>query len=264
MRYLKLFFFLIILGLFFVFTIPLYPFLFFFRNRTRKSLNYIVTWTSTAWLKILGIKVRINGTLDKTKNYLIVANHLSYLDALIISSFLPSSFVTSLEVKSTSFLGHLTMLSGCLFVNRKDKSKINLEILGLRDALLKNINVTFFPEATSTDGTAVIRFRKPLFEASIASGKPILPITINYQEVSSNKVSDKNRDSVFWYGEMTFFPHFMNLLKQSEVITELVIHEPFTPELYPVFELAEKAHQIISNSYKPILQEMRPNEIIKV
>ncbi len=209
-------------------------------------------WTSMAWLKILDIEVITNRDIKKDESYLVVANHLSYLDVLVISSVIPCSFVTSLEIKATSVLGHLTMLSGCLYVNRKDKSKINLEIKELVEALGRNISVTFFPEATSTDGSNVLRFRKPLFEASISSGKLILPMTINYLEISKQAVTTRNKDFLFWYGDMTFYPHFMNLLCQSKIKIKLDIHEPFKPEIYPVLELAEKAHKVISGTYQPI------------
>jgi 1-acyl-sn-glycerol-3-phosphate acyltransferase len=262
MKYLKLLFFTIVLCLFFLVTIPLYPFLFMKENKTRKILNSIVQWTSRAWLKILDIQVKTNRNINTEETYLIVSNHLSYLDALVISAIIPSSFVTSLEVKSTSFLGHLSMLAGCLFVNRKDKSKINQEIQGLRDALKENISVTFFPEATSTDGSNVIRFRKPLFEASISSGRSILPLTLNYVEISEQKINPENRDYLFWYGDMTFFPHFMNLLSLSKIKVEIEIHEPFKPEIFPVFELADRAHKVISHSYHPIVTPVRLHEII--
>ncbi len=262
MKYLKLLAFTLILLLFFFLTIPLYPCLYLSENRTRKLLNFLVKWTSWAWLKVLDIKVKTNRKFHDSETYLIVSNHLSYLDALVISSVFPTSFVTSLEVKATSFLGHLTMLAGCLYVNRKDKSKIDIEIQGLRNALKNNISVTFFPEATSTDGSNVIRFRKPLFEASISSGRSILPLTINYVEVSHEKITTSNRDYLFWYGEMTFFPHFMNLLNQSNITVELEIHDPFLPEIFPVFELADRAHKVISNSYNPITPSMRAYEII--
>jgi 1-acyl-sn-glycerol-3-phosphate acyltransferase len=262
MKYFKLLAFTLILLLFFFFTIPLYPCLFLFENKTRKILNFLVKWTSWAWLKVLDIKVKTSKNFDESETFMIVSNHLSYLDALIISSVFPTSFVTSLEVKATSFLGHLTMLAGCLYVNRKDKSKIDMEIQGLRKALKENISVTFFPEATSTDGSHVIRFRKPLFEASISSGRRILPLTINYEEVSYQKISTHNRDSLFWYGEMTFFSHFMNLLDQSKIKVNLEVHEPFRPEIFPLFELAERSHHIISNSYNPVTSNLRQNEII--
>jgi 1-acyl-sn-glycerol-3-phosphate acyltransferase len=214
-----------------------------------------------AWLKILDIEVITNRDIKKDESYLVVANHLSYLDVLVISSVIPCSFVTSLEIKATSVLGHLTMLSGCLYVNRKDKSKINLEIKELVEALGRNISVTFFPEATSTDGSNVLRFRKPLFEASIKSGKPILPLTINYLKISGQKITNNNKDHLFWYGDMTFFPHFMNLLKLSKIKVSLDIHESFQPEIFQLFELAEKAHQVVSTNYFPISKDLDKNLI---
>lgn len=188
------------------------------------------------------------------RNYLIVSNHLSYLDILIIAAKIPTAFVTSTDIKNTPFLGQIVTLAGCLFVNRKNKENIKNEIKELREALNYGINVVVFPEATSTNGDEVLRFRHPLFEASIATSSPILPLTINYKRISKVPVNLNNRDIVCWYGDMGFFSHFLKVLEQKEILVELNISEPFTPSLINSIEAALKSHQIVSNNFKSLNQ----------
>lgn len=203
-------------------------------------------------LKVLNIKVdyKVPYGFNPNANYLIVANHLSYLDVIILAAKFPSCFVTSKEVKETPFIGQLSSLAGCLFVDRKNKQFIKDEIFELRTALTDGMNVIVFPEATSTNGEEILRFRRPLFEASIATQKQILPITINYQKIAKQDISRLNRDIVCWYGEMTFFDHFLKVLNQREILVEIHVAEPFAPEILTSIDLAIKSHHIVKSNYK--------------
>ena len=199
-------------------------------------------------LKILGIEVQIDGQFSQ-KNYLIVSNHLSYLDVLILASQKPSCFVTSKEIEKTPFLGHICRLAGCLFVDRKNKKNLRGEISELREALASGLNVTVFPEATSTNGDEVLNFRRPLFESSIATGKAILPLTINYISISGKKISLENRDKICWYGDMDFFPHFLNLLNERKVVVEIKVSEPIIPHLMNTIDLALQSQKKVSQYF---------------
>ena len=151
-------------------------------NRARPKLTKIISLTGKYGLIIIGVKVNLKIlNSDLNHNFLIVCNHLSYLDVLIISQFIPCSFVTSKEMKRTPFLGQLCSLGGCLFVDRQNRNNLSGEVQELTTALKNGLNVTIFPEATSTNGQCVIRFRRPLFQAAINSKSKVLPIVLNYQ-----------------------------------------------------------------------------------
>ena len=254
MKTIKLISFVVLVAFYFLTTVPLYPLFLLFPMTVRAILIQQVSFYSKWLLKVLGIKTDFKNLpgLDQQENYLVVSNHLSYLDVLVLASKLPACFVTSREIKQTPFLGQLCSLAGCLFVDRKNRSGLKGEINELRDALKSGLNVIVFPEATSTDGSEVLRFKRPLFESSVATSKPILPITINYQLISKKPVSLKNRDLICWYGDMDFFPHFLTLLEQTEVHVEVILNQPFLPEFLPTQELALKSHQVVSSSFRPL------------
>lgn len=258
MKYIKFFAFVLILVCFFALTLLLYPFKFVAPFDARKILSDIVSFHASLILTILQVEVNVRNEtrLIGIENSLVVSNHLSYLDVLILATTLPSCFVTSKEIKRSFFLGQIVTLAGCLFVDRKNKTNLRGEINELREALSAGLNVTIFPEATSTDGSEVLRFKRPLFESAIATARPILPITINYTNISNESVSTNNRDIVCWYGTMAFFPHFLKLLNQSNITVEVQVHEPFYPKLLASVDLAIKSHQIVSQSYRPINNEI--------
>lgn len=251
MKLLKLIAFSFVITVFMLVSLPAFPFLFVFKSVTRKKLILLVSISAKLMLKVLNIKVtyKLPESMHKDANFLIVANHLSYLDVIILATKFPSCFVTSTEVKESPFLGQLTQLAGCLFVDRKNKKNLFQEIVELREALNDGMNVIVFPEATSTNGEVILRFRRPLFEASIATQKPILPVTINYQEISGKSIDRNNRDIVCWYGDMTFLNHFLKVLHQKEILVEIVVSEPFAPEFLTSIELAIKSHQQVNSNY---------------
>lgn len=258
MKTFKLFAFTLVIILFVLISLPFYPFLYVNKSFTRKTLLRLVSISSKLMLKVLNIKVdyKIPSSFKKNSNYLIVANHLSYLDILILSAKFPSCFVTSFEVRKSPFLGQLSILAGCLFVDRQDKSNLKNEVIELREALKDGLSVTVFPEATSTNGEEILRFRKPLFEASIATQKQILPITINYQTIEGQKIDRLNRDIVCWYGEMAFFNHFLKIVNIKNIQVEVLTAEPFSPAILSSIDLAMKSHHIVKSNYKGFSQAM--------
>lgn len=254
MKNLKFLCFVLTIVSFFLTTVPLYPFFLLFPSKIRRLLVLSVSVYSRLMLRILNIKVIFKGLENSQKysNHLIVSNHLSYIDVIMLSSELPSSFVTSKEIKSSAFLGQIVSLAGCLFVDRKNKAQIKNEISQIESALTSGLNVTIFPEATSTNGDGVLKFKRSLFESSLGAKKPVLPITINYISVSGQDVSGMNRDYLCWYGDMDFFPHFMKLLEQKEVVAEIVVNEAFLPESMPSVELAQKSYDSVSKYFRPL------------
>jgi 1-acyl-sn-glycerol-3-phosphate acyltransferase len=214
----------------------------------------IAVFYTSVLARILGLKVTLAGeaaALLASHPKLIVANHLSYLDVLAFSMHFRSSFVTSLEVKNTVFLGEIVTAAGCLFVDRKDRRNLGTEVTELTEAMQDGLNVAIFPEATSTNGDEVIRFRRPLFSAALQANVPIVPVSINYLSVNGEPVSSQNRDLVCWYGDMDFFPHFMKLFGGKGVEVELRVGRPLSPEGDPQ-SLAEAAHARVVEHFKPL------------
>ena len=223
-------------------------------HRARPFLIQIVSIICKLGLKIFNVKVRKTfAPVDFNDNYLIVSNHLSYLDILIISSYLPTCFVTSHEMKETPFLGHLCLLGGCLFVERRSRAGITGEVKELSNALDDGLNVVIFPEATSTNGESVIRFRRPLFQAAINAHAKVLPLCLNYRTLDGEKLTIKNRDKVFWYGDMGFLGHALALFKHKGVVAELTIMPSLKSTDYAdKNELSDVCYKLVSDEFEVI------------
>ena len=184
-------------------------------------------------------------------NCLIVSNHLSYLDIPMIASLLPGCFVTSREIQKIAFLGHLTQLAGCLFVERRSRLFLKNETRSLSHALKQGLNVVLFPEGTSSNGDGVLRFRQPLFQAAFDAGKPVLPVSIRYTRIGGNPFAPSNRDQVCWYDDMAFWPHFKNLANLSVISVNIHIHPLVYPEGFSgPKELSRHCHNLTARTYR--------------
>jgi 1-acyl-sn-glycerol-3-phosphate acyltransferase len=205
------------------------------KQRKRLALN--TAFTSRRMLRLFGLKVRVPGRQNLKallqENHLIVSNHVSYIDILVLSSVHPFIFITSLEMAANPVLGDITRSGGSLFTNRKKYTSLPLEINNFSAALTQGFDLMLFPEGTSTNGETIREFRKSLFQTSINAQKPILPICVKYKTLDGKPIeSQAQRDIVCWYGEMTFVPHFWQILgHQIEAEVTVLESIPFDPSL---------------------------------
>ena len=205
-------------------------------------------------VKLLGFNIKLNNLeawdILQEENFLIIANHVSYLDIAILTSIRPFLFITSHEMKNTPFLGQLTQLGGSLYTDRKKFTGIMGEIKNFATFLHDGFNVVLFPEATSTDGKQLRNFKKSLLQVAIEAQKPILPICIKYVSNDNQPISDKNRDNLYWYGDMAFLPHFMRLVKTKQTEIEVTVLDKI--QVTPQSErknLSDNAFEQISKKY---------------
>lgn len=243
-----------VLFLYMIVSLCIYALCLFKINRARPFLTVLVSYVSRAALAIIGINVvQKNVTSQIPDHSMIVSNHLSYMDVFIISSKFPTCFVTSVEMKNTFFLGHLCMLGGCLFVDRKNRRKIHKEVKELTMALKHKLNVVVFPEATSTDGAHVYPFKPPMLQAAIDAHAEILPLCLNYRKLDGEIVSKKNHELVFWFGDKPFFEHALALFAKKRVEVELsVLNVVEAKNFATKSELAVHVHDLIQSHYQNI------------
>lgn len=253
--FIKAFIFVISISSYFVITTFLYPFLIMKPMSTRKVINSLLLKYSRFYCWFMGIRVKkiIEEDFKDEESYLVISNHLSYTDIIVIVSQHKCSFVTSVEIKKTPFLGQICQLAGCLFVERRSRKKLGSEVKELSDALRSGLNVVVFPEATSTNGEEVIRFKRPLFRAAIESGVNVKPVTLNYRAIDGVSVTHANRDAVFWYGDMAFASHLWGVFQSRYIDVDITVGKEIkVSENADHSELAEEGHRSVSTHYHNI------------
>lgn len=189
-----------------------------FDYRLRRSSGELTLQQRADWLQLwcgrlldrLSIARNVVGPTPQSG--LVVANHLSYLDILVISSHMPCVFVSKSDVKNWPVFGTLTTISGTVYVDRTRRSDTRNANDGIRNALQKGLRVVIFPEGTSSGGADVLPFYPSLLEPAVEAAVPITGAYLNY-EVEEGNVSN---DVAYW-GDMTFFPHLLRLLTVKKI-----------------------------------------------
>lgn len=154
---------------------------------------------------------------------MVVCNHLSYLDIPVLASAGPMVFVSKAEVSGWPLLGALARCGGTLFLRREQRSHVAEIADALRPIVEAGTVVTIFPEGTSTGGDEVLPFRPSLLEPAAANGWPVTPAWVNYEIDASE--GTRAKDVAYW-ADMTFAPHFLNLLSKRTVRGRVFFGDP--------------------------------------
>jgi lyso-ornithine lipid O-acyltransferase len=185
---------------------------------------------------------------------LILANHTSVLDAVAIAALTEVVFITSRDIAESLPVRWLATIGGAAFVERRNRDSREEELETLENLLLEGRTIVLFPEATSTDGSEILRFRNGLLHAALrVPGTEILPLCLQYQSIGGKPVDRANRERVFLYGEMSVFRHLLRIFSNPEVRLEIQAFTPFkAADFEYVGKIAAHAEFLIRSVYRGI------------
>lgn len=128
-----------------------------------------------------GMRAHVVGT-PRPSNVLFVANHLSWLDILLIAGASGAAFVSKDDVARWPVIGWLARLNNTIFVARTARGAVRGQADALREALATGQPVALFPEGTTDGGNAVLPFRASLLSSIFPPlpGLVIQPVAIDY------------------------------------------------------------------------------------
>ena len=199
--------------------------------RRHRFYARIMSICSRIGIAMLGFRVRVNGLEGAFPgSSLVVSNHLSYTDIFLISSIYPSLFITSVEVRETFFLGAMSTLGGSIFVERRNRTSLMGDIEKVAETIRSGQRVVLFPEGTSSNGEEILPFKASLFAVAENSDVAVQPICISYKSINWRRIDPANRDRLYYYGDIEFFPHFLALPFMGSVDVEISFLEPIIPK----------------------------------
>lgn len=128
-----------------------------------------------------GMRVRVAGA-PLRRDVLFVANHLSWLDILVLAGASGTAFVAKAEVAEVPVVGWLAKLNATVFVARSERRGVRGQADALRAALGTGQPVAMFPEGTTDGGPAVLPFRASLLASLFPPlpGVKVQPVAIDY------------------------------------------------------------------------------------
>ena len=165
-------------------------------------------------LRIFNFSASVTGPIPQQG--LLVSNHLSYLDILVLSSITPAVFVSKAEVRKWPLFGWLAMLAGTVFVNRERRTQVGQTNQEIEQALAENTLVVLFPEGTSSDGKQLLPFKTSLLEPVARDPHDIATCWLHYELTDG----DAGQEVCYW-GDHSFFPHLMNLIGKRAIRAEI-------------------------------------------
>jgi lyso-ornithine lipid O-acyltransferase len=216
-----------------VVTLCLLPFQVFAAWRKRlwhKSLPMF--WQGYA-SKILGFRVNSTGEMATYRPLLLVSNHSSWSDILVLGSLGQMSFVAKSEVKNWPVFGTLAYLQNTIFIERHSKSKAKAQAKAIADRLSQGDVMVLFPEGTTSDGNQIFPFKSSLFGAAKVALKDspddyvlVQPVSITYTKLHGIPMGRYHRSVAGWPGTMALLPHLKGVLFAGAIDVEVKFGEP--------------------------------------
>ncbi|MFF0387089.1 lysophospholipid acyltransferase family protein [Kitasatospora sp. NPDC004615] len=133
-------------------------------------------------LAALGVRVRpISVPGKQVGGSLVVANHISWLDILLVAAARPGRMLAKTEVGHWPVLGPLTSWGGTIFIDRERLRALPGTVDEIATALRRGERVVVFPEGSTWCGRVGGRFRPALFEAAVRADVPVQPLVLRYR-----------------------------------------------------------------------------------
>ena len=161
-------------------------------------------------LRVFQIKTGHSGQIPSSG--LLVCNHLSYLDILVLSALTPCIFVAKKDVKSWPVFGWFAKRAGTVFVDRERRAQAAQAIGEIENALRSGAVVVLFPEGTSSGGQTVLPFKSSLLQPVARPGHSLAVAFLRY-DLADGDVSEE----VCYWKDMTLLPHLINLCGKQSV-----------------------------------------------
>ena len=155
------------------------------KANSEQRAAHIATW-SRGLLRLLNVTVRIEGQPVQKGPMLVVVNHISWLDILVMLAAQPVRFVSKSEVKHWPLIGWLATNAGTLYIER-DKRRDALRVVHqIAESLRAGQLIAVFPEGTTTDGKSLLPFHANLLQAAISAESPVQPVALRFLEADGS------------------------------------------------------------------------------
>ena len=220
----------------------------------RRWLRFAVgvqTLWARATLRVLGIELDLPAEPPPAARF-VVANHLSYLDVLVLAAVLPGRFVAKHEIAGWPLVGLLSRVGGTLFVDRGRGRDIPRVAAEIERTLADGLAVLMFPEGGTSGGERVGRFHPALLEP--ARGIGCLPVALGYRTPGEPWAPSW---TVCWWGGAPLWPHLWRLLGLGRVVARVRwARAPVRADDRK--RLAEQAREAVAELFEPVPQAPRP------
>ncbi|MBY0274165.1 1-acyl-sn-glycerol-3-phosphate acyltransferase [Candidatus Binatia bacterium] len=201
-----------------------------------RSRAYSLSRLSGAICASNGLRIALSGPIPQGP-VVLVANHVGYLDPLVLASIVPCVPVAKRELASWPLIGRAARAHGVLFVERGAVASGAAVLRGARRALAASLSVLNFPEGTTTRGDRVLPFRRGVFGLARLAAVPVVPAAL---------VPDD--DGLTWVGDELLLPHLTRTLARRENAIRVRFGRALLPHRFgSAADLAREAHDVVEH-----------------
>jgi len=140
-------------------------------------------------LAVLGIRLEVRGIPPVRGPMLLVANHISWLDILVMHAARHCRFVAKAEVRHWPLVGRLASGGGTLYIERESRRDALRVVHHMAECLRAGEVLAVFPEGTTSDGTSLLPFHANLLQAAISANAPALPLALSFVDTATRAPS---------------------------------------------------------------------------
>lgn len=196
----------------------------------------VIAWLVRVQLRILGVRIRVTGTSCPDAP-LLIANHVSWLDILVLDAVRTSRFLSKVEVRKWFVVGYLSSRFGTIFIRRGEGAGEAIRLIA--EGLRHGTSTAVFPEGTTSNGDTVRRLHPRLFAAAIEAGTWIQPVVLYYPATDGKGVNPLAP----FVRDQSLFSHALGLLYNRHLDVWVHFTEPVASEGQSRDALAQRCHQ---------------------
>ncbi|MGO4712284.1 lysophospholipid acyltransferase family protein [Bradyrhizobium sp. 2TAF24] len=193
-----------------------------FDNRLQRIVPHLF---HRAVCAIIGIRIHQVGQCGTDRPMLILSNHVSWLDIIVVTAVTPVVFVAKHEVASWPLFGWLAKLQRTIFIERERRQKTGAVAREMGDRLTGGDTVVLFAEGTSSDGNRILPFRSALIgsvhhalgSSTHHSSITVQPLSLAYVGFGGVPAGRALRNKLAWYGDVDLIPHMLDVLRAGAV-----------------------------------------------
>ena len=214
----------------------------------RAVLRAVLRCWGRASLAILGCRVTVCGEPPR-EPFLLISNHISYVDIFLLSAFTPGRFVAKAEIGDWPVIGAMCRSADIIFVDRgrrRDVTKVGEQITA---ALAAGDPVILFPEGTSTPGNKVAPLKPSLLAPAAGQELNVHWAVVRYETPPDETPAFL---SVAWWGDMALTPHAPDLLKLRRIDAQIEFGEG-TVRSADRKVLARRLREQMAGSFRPMV-----------
>ncbi|MGZ4968588.1 MAG: lysophospholipid acyltransferase family protein [Methylobacter sp.] len=170
----------------------------------------------TRWLRWFSAIVNLHITKDgelPEQSAVLISNHISWLDIIVIGQYLPAYFVAKSDISSWPVIGYLARQGGTIFIRRGEKRHVRVTAEKMVWLLKQDSNIIAFPEGTTTKGDEVLHFHASLFQPALLTKSAIQPVALQYQGIAKEQAP--------FVGDDDFVPHLIRMLALDKIEVKL-------------------------------------------